>query len=601
MSRRSVFAFLLLLTMSVSIAKAQTESSLPSEVRQGVLGTDNELARSEQELAGRLVELRKAQTAENFQRQVVESQTKQLEAAKQSGDPTSVATADATLRESKQLLVRCIEQTTSTHQLHTQAKMKFDLARRKQELASAKGDPNGGGSDKPKAPFEDVLKWRTQVEQATQEAELAQKQTRTLRDQLQTMLLRQKDLRGINDDFGRKLNAQTEASPEQRQQLWNERQVYVESLRKITDEIQQVREEILLAEATERIKEDAATEAKSAYVRWKTSLILSAVLIGAALLLVLLARVVLARLVHEPERRYTANKVFSLATTLIVVFGMMFIFADQFASILTLLGFAVAGLAIALQEIVSSFAAWFFVRGSRGYTTRDWVQIGSDFGEVVDVSFTRTTLQQFQPLSTDGKPSGANPTGGLIVLMNNAVFKHTLVNFTRGYPFVWCSLTYNVMFESNWERGREILQEAMLAENEIVDTARRAKKNISEMSSSFHIRVPSTEPVVRTWVSGVGVELTLRFLAHPRSRPELLDRVNLRVLRAIQQSDDIRFAYWTVRSIAAPVKEEEVTQSSVQDNQPDREPAVNRRQRPRRNESLAARQPAQSHRAGNSA
>jgi small-conductance mechanosensitive channel len=271
--------------------------------------------------------------------------------------------------------------------------------------------------------------------------------------------------------------------------------------------------------------------------------------------MVLGARLVLSRVIREPERRYTVNKAFSLATTLIVVLGLIFIFADQFSSLVTLLGIAKAGLAIALQEIVASFAAWFSIRGNRGYTTRDWVQIGNDFGEVVDITFLRTTLQQFQPLSTDGKPSGANPTGGLIVLMNNAIFKNSLVNYTRGYPYVWCSLTYNFPFESNWDRAREILQEAMLAEREIVAVARRAKKNIAEMTSSFHIQVPSTEPVVRSWVSGVGVELTMRFLAHPRSRPELLDSVNLRVLRAIQQTDDIRFAYWTVRSISTPTKE----------------------------------------------
>ncbi len=402
------------------------------------------------------------------------------------------------------------------------------------------------------------MKRRTLVEQATQEVELAQKQTRTLREQLDTLVARQTELRGVSDELGRKLNAQHDVPPHERQRMWNERQECVEALRKITDEIQQVRDEILLAEATQRIKEEAADEAQTAYDRWKTSLVMSAILLGAALLLVIIARIVLTRLVREPERRYTVNKALSLATTLIVVFGMMFIFADQFSSLLTLFGFAVAGLAIALQEIVASLAAWFFIRGSRGYVTRDWVQIGTEFGEVVDISFLRTTIQQFQPLNTDGKPAGANPTGGLIVLMNNAVFKHTLVNYTRGYPYVWCSLTYNLTFESNWERAREILHEAMLDEREIVETARRAKKNIAEMASSFHIQVPSTEPVVRTWVSGVGVELTLRFLAHPRSRPELLDRVNLRVLRAIQQTDDIRFAYWTVRSIATPPKEKAI-------------------------------------------
>ncbi len=543
----------LICALSVQVAFAQTD--LPEQRT----GNESEVARAEHELAGRLVDLRKAQEAESQQRQITETRARSLQAA----TPATSTALQAALREDEELLKRYVEQTATAQQLHLQAKEKLEISRRKQELAAVPTEPTSSKGDPAKAPFEDVLRRRVNAERAIKEAELAQQQTRTLRDQLETLLSRQKELRATSDELGRKQTAQAEMPPHERQRLWEERQSYTESIRRITEEIQLIREDILLAEATQLIKVEAADEAQDAYRRWKSSLLLSSILLGGAIALALLARLVLARLIRDPERRYTVNKAFSLGTTLIVVLGIMFIFAEQFSSLLTLLGFAVAGLAIALQEIVASFSAWFFIRGSRGYTTRDWVQIGPEFGEVVDISFLRTTIQQFQPLSTDGKPVGANPTGGLIVLMNNAVFKHTLVNYTRGYPYVWCSLTYNVQFESNWERAREILQNAMQAEREIVTTARRAKNNIAEMSSNFHIQVPSTDPVVRTWVSNVGVELTLRFLAHPRSRPELLDSVNLRVLRAIQQSDDIRFAYWTVRSIAAPPKETEDAQNNM--------------------------------------
>ncbi len=558
MPARVSLLLMLLVHFSASSAAAQGESDAVTDPRLGFGTAEAEVARYEQELAVRLVELRKAHEAAEHHHAVFSSLTAKWEAATQTGDDALSVAAEAAMQDAEQTLMRLTEQAATAQKLHAQSKEKLDIAKRKQELASEKAVPAANGV-KPKAPFEDVLNRMTLVQRATKEAELAKKQTRTLYEQLQTLLNRQAELRASSDDLSRKLNSRNDAPPLERQQLWEERQTYTETLRRITDEIQHVREEILLAEATQLIKEESANEAQSAYSRWKSRLIMSACLLGAALLLVLLARLILARVIHEPERRYSVNKAFSLATTLIVVLGLMFIFADQFSSLLTLFGFAVAGLAIALQEIVGSFAAWFFIRGRSGFSTRDWVQIGGEFGEVIDITFLRTTIQQFQPLSNDGKPTGATPTGGLIVLMNNAVFKNTLVNYTRGYPYVWCSLTYNVMFESNWDRAREILREAMLAEREIVDTARRSKKNIAEMASELHIQVPSTEPVVRTWVSNVGVELTLRFLAHPRSRPELLDRVNLRVLRSIQQSEDIRFAYWTVRSIASPPKDEDET------------------------------------------
>ena len=79
------------------------------------------------------------------------------------------------------------------------------------------------------------------------------------------------------------------------------------------------------------------------------------------------------------------------------------------------------GLAIALQELVASLAAWFFIKGVRGFRTGDWIAIGEHYGEVVDISFTHTTMQQCAPASDHSTISGSF-TGGLTVLMNNQIF-----------------------------------------------------------------------------------------------------------------------------------------------------------------------------------
>jgi small-conductance mechanosensitive channel len=144
--------------------------------------------------------------------------------------------------------------------------------------------------------------------------------------------------------------------------------------------------------------------------------------------------------------------------------------------------------------------------------------------------------------------------------MNNNVFKNPLVNYTRGFPFIWCALRYNITFESNWVRAREIILDVLRSEPEIEDADRQAKKYFEEMAASFSIKVDPTEPVVRCWTSGVGVEFTARFLAHPRRRADLIDTVNRKLLQRITQSDDIRFAYWTIRSIATPPTDKSLPQ-----------------------------------------
>ena len=75
---------------------------------------------------------------------------------------------------------------------------------------------------------------------------------------------------------------------------------------------------------------------------------------------------------------------------------------------------------------------------------------------------------------------------------------------------------------------------------------------VEHMASELSIQVDSTDPIVRTWPGNNGIELTLRFLAHPRRRPTLQDRVNLHVLRAVLQTNKIEFAYPTIRAIPTP-------------------------------------------------
>ena len=77
---------------------------------------------------------------------------------------------------------------------------------------------------------------------------------------------------------------------------------------------------------------------------------------------------------------------------------------------------------------------------------------------------------------------------------------------------------------------------------------------IQRMASELSIQVDSTDPVVRTWAAASGIDLTLRFLIHPRRRPTIQDRLNTKILRAVQQSGTIDFAYNTIRAIPTPPK-----------------------------------------------
>jgi hypothetical protein len=116
--RISIFCAWLFVVSAHVVKAQQTENSSTFDVRHGAASTESEIVRCEQELAGRLVALRKSQESEDHQRQTVESLAKELQAAKPADDSSSVATTEAAFRDARELLMRLSEQTATAQKLH---------------------------------------------------------------------------------------------------------------------------------------------------------------------------------------------------------------------------------------------------------------------------------------------------------------------------------------------------------------------------------------------------------------------------------------------------------------------------------------------------
>ena len=553
MWRRELVGLCLWLTAASSFAAQEREAAEPATAKSESAPEKPEtpLTKAERELAHRLLERDEAEQAELTAAKSLEEAKGQLAEAVAADDDKAKEKAEAAVKSATEELADAKVESASAKQLAEQAQEALDLTQREEGLRHRNAETS---SEKDAAvPFDSVFKRLSQAKNAREEADLAKQIAASLRKEVGLLQAQLNRVRKESDEVQKKLSMHGGLSEELKKNLWSERQQLTDESRKLSDQILATREEMLMAEATAKAKESQALNEERELGRWWQHVLRLVITFAAVLLAMLVLRVAVNRRVSDPQRRYFLNKVLSLLTALAAVVGLAFVFADQYQNLLTLLGLSVAGLAIALQEVVASFAAWFFIKGARGYRNGDWVTIGEQQGEVVDITFTHTTLLQCAPLADSATISGSL-TGGLVVMMNNQVFKQPLVNYTRGFPYVWCSMVYTVTYESDWEKARDLLQNIALDEPEIKQTAALAFAQIQRMSSELSIQADSTDPVVRTWAAASGIDLTLRFLVHPRRRPTIQDRINTQILRAIQKSGNIDFAYHTIRAIPTPPK-----------------------------------------------
>jgi hypothetical protein len=128
------------------------------------------------------------------------------------------------------------------------------------------------------------------------------------------------------------------------------------------------------------------------------------------------------RYVTDPYRRrllmIARNIVALTAAALVLVFH----FTSELAALVTALGFAAAGIAFALQNVILAVAGYFSMVSPNGIRVGDRVSLQGPFGyvhgEVIEIGFVRIRLRELA-----GEPP--QPTGRIVVFPNSVVFTGT--------------------------------------------------------------------------------------------------------------------------------------------------------------------------------
>jgi small-conductance mechanosensitive channel len=265
----------------------------------------------------------------------------------------------------------------------------------------------------------------------------------------------------------------------------------------------------------------------------------------------LIARALVLRIVHrrlpEPEDWYRARKVASYLTTVVGAIGLGRIWLDAFSDLATFLGLLSAGVAIALADVLKNLAGWAFIILRRPFRVGDRIEIEETMGDVIDVRAFRFTV-----VETGNWVDADQSTGRLVHIPNGTVITRPVANYTEGFPFIWHEIAVLITFESDWELGERLLQEALDAE--CPDIADEAARQIRLTGQKYQIRFTQLRPTVYVTVKDSGVLLTARFLVPARARRGFDQAVWKAFLRAIADDPRVELAYPTNRTVFTSIE-----------------------------------------------
>lgn len=273
----------------------------------------------------------------------------------------------------------------------------------------------------------------------------------------------------------------------------------------------------------------ASQELRSLVVRLVGLLAILGLILGGAYLW----RYFTVRFVADPRRRHQLLAARRLVMWVLIVFVVLLNFANQVSSFATIMGFAAAGIAVALQNVILSVAGYFFLIGRFGIRAGDRVQIGTVTGDVISIGLVKLTLMELAG-------SDRQPTGRVVVYSNAIVFQPSGNFFKQapGMSFVWNEVRLTLAPDCDYRLAEKRLMDAV---DEVFARYRdKVQGDFRHLESDLHVLLDIPRPTSRMTLTSNGLEIIIRYPAGVRTSSQVADEVTRRVLDAIRREPALK-------------------------------------------------------------
>jgi small-conductance mechanosensitive channel len=224
-------------------------------------------------------------------------------------------------------------------------------------------------------------------------------------------------------------------------------------------------------------------------------------------------------------------------------------FVSEFSSLATFAGFITAGIAVGLQAVLLSVAAYFFVIGRYGIRVGDRISIAGITGDVVDIGLVRLYLMEL-----GGSGLDFYPTGRIVVFSNSVLFQAGTPLFKQipGTEYAWHEVVVIIALGGNHKDVQEKLVSAVNA------VYSKYKQEIERQHSAIErrvdIQIGLPQPEAHLQFADTGVELLVRYPVEIRKAPEIDEEMTRKVLELIESDAAMKAAVSGNPKIRSTVK-----------------------------------------------
>jgi small-conductance mechanosensitive channel len=238
--------------------------------------------------------------------------------------------------------------------------------------------------------------------------------------------------------------------------------------------------------------------------------------------------------------QFWAKQGVSLIVAAFVILAIASIWFDNAARLAQAAALIGAGIAFAMQRVITAVAGYFVILRGRTFNVGDRIVMGGVRGDVIDLSFMQTRIMEMgqSPKEQGDAPSmwvrSRQFTGRIVTVTNDKVFDEPVYNYTRDFPYIWDEINLPVRYSDERSKAESILLAA--ARSHALTRDKIGDEEVERLKEQFGLDVGDIDPQVYWRLTDNWLELTVRFIAPDHGIRTIKDAMSRDILAALDEA-----------------------------------------------------------------
>lgn len=236
--------------------------------------------------------------------------------------------------------------------------------------------------------------------------------------------------------------------------------------------------------------------------------------------------------IKDSKKEYLYIQKYKLLINITKLIVFLLLWGKYLESFITLISLISAGFTIALRDLIFNFFSGIYIKIKKPFEIEDRIEINNYKGDVININ----TLS-FEVLEVNNQNFIGQSTGVITHLPNSLIFNHPLRNYNKAFKYIWNEMTFRVPLKCNLSKTKGVIYKIVNSNEVIKNIPPKMKNQINNSTSDYRIYYNQYEPIIYTQIVENHIELTVRYLIHPKKARYINSVISNKVLEAYQNGE----------------------------------------------------------------